>query len=494
MTATDTARREPVVEHRGISHIPDAERGATPRSLGFMWAGGLINVENVAYGAVVLAFGLSLWQALAVIALANLSYLLAAWASLPGPAAGTSTFVIARAPFGANGARAVSVFNWVSMVAYETEGLALVALAVLTVLHQWGVHGAVATPAGLRHEAWLVILVVVAAGAAQGVLPMLGHAQILRVLKVLTVPFTALFAVLAAVTVGKAHVHVHGGGAGWVGLSVAFAFALSASGLGWTIQASDYSRYLDAATPRRRIVGAVALGAGIPSVVLMGLGAVVATAVPGSNLDPVSGLPHVVPDWFLVPYLLVIAVQLLAINSLDLYSSGLTLQAIGVPISRIHAVLVDLVVSAGLTFVALFASSFNTLVSDLITLLIVWVAPWCAVFLVDWTLRRGKYHPGLLLGEGAGGPPRRPVGAPGGFGVAGLVSMGLGMAASALCVSTEVFTGAVSTALGGADLSVPAGMAVAGLTYYLWARRSLRSGAPEPGALPGVVRAVAPSL
>jgi nucleobase:cation symporter-1, NCS1 family len=456
-------RHEPVVEHRGIGHVPDAERGATPRSLGFMWAGGLINVENVAYGAVVLAFGLSLGQALAVIVLANLTYLLAGWASLPGPVAGTSTFVIARAPFGRDGARGVSIFNWVSMVAYETEGLALVVLAVLTVLHQWGVQGASATPAGLRHHLWLVVLVVLAATAAQGVLPMLGHAQILRVLKVLTVPFGAMFAVLAAVTLGKADVHVHGGGAGWVGVSVAFAFAMSASGLGWTIQASDYSRYLPADTPRRRIMGAVALGGGVPSAVLMALGALVATAVPGSNLDPVSGLPHVVPDWFLVPYLLVVVVQLLAINSLDLYSSGLTLQAVGVPLSRIHAVVVDLVLSGGLTLVALLASSFNVLVSDLITLLIIWVAPWSAVFLADWTLRRGRYDPAELLGNGT-----RTAS----FGTPGLVAMGLGMVASAMCISTEIFTGWVSTALGGADLSVPAGFVVAGAVYLLWPNRA----------------------
>jgi nucleobase:cation symporter-1, NCS1 family len=478
---------EPTVEHRGIEYIPASERGATPRSLGFMWLGGLMNVEYVAYGAVVLAFGLSLWQALAVIVVANLSYLLAGLASLPGPVAGTSTFVIARAPFGPNGARTVSVFNWVSMVVYETEGLALVVLAVLTLLHQWGVHGAVATHAGLRHDAWLVVVVVAGATAAQGVLPTLGHAQILRVLKVLTVPFTILFAVLAAVTLDKVHVHVNGSGAGWVGLSVAFAFALSASGLGWTIQASDFSRYLEAGTSPGRIVRAVAVGAGVPSVVLMGLGAVVATAVPGSNLDPISGLPQVVPSWFLVPYLLVIAVQLLAINSLDLYSSGLTLQAIGVPITRMRAVLVDLVLSAALTLVALFASSFNALVSDLITLLIIWVAPWTGVFLVDWALRRGRYDPDALLGA-----HRRPIpGTPRGFGLPGLVSMGLGMGAAALCISTQVFTGPVSRALGGADLSVPAGLVVAGGAYLLW-RRLVRidPGVPRRG---GAVATVATS-
>ncbi|HXW33772.1 MAG TPA: hypothetical protein VEJ87_04275, partial [Acidimicrobiales bacterium] len=125
---------------------------------------------------------------------------------------------------------------------------------------------------------------------------------------------------------------------------------------------------------------------------------------------------------------------------------------------------------AGLTLFALLASSFNNLVADLITLLIVWVAPWTAIFLVDWALRGGRYDPAALLGDGEGRPGRFGLG----FRPGATFAMAAGMAASLLCVSTQVFTGSVSSLLDGADLSIPSGMLVAGVSYWLLCRRSVR--------------------
>jgi NCS1 family nucleobase:cation symporter-1 len=86
-------------------------------------------VEYVVYGALIISFGLSFWQATLVIVIGNLSYLITGIGSLQGPAAGTWVFAISRAPFGPRGARLVSIFNWMTQVGYETEGLALVVLA-----------------------------------------------------------------------------------------------------------------------------------------------------------------------------------------------------------------------------------------------------------------------------------------------------------------------------------------------------------------------------
>ncbi|HWE08899.1 MAG TPA: cytosine permease, partial [Solirubrobacteraceae bacterium] len=116
---------EPTFEARGIHYIPVSERRGRPLDLFWMWAGALFNVEYVVYGALLISFGLAFWQAALVIVVGNLSYLVTGIGSLQGPAAGTSVFAITRAPFGPNGARLVSVFNWITQVGYETEGLAL---------------------------------------------------------------------------------------------------------------------------------------------------------------------------------------------------------------------------------------------------------------------------------------------------------------------------------------------------------------------------------
>ena len=92
--------------------------------------------------------------------------------------------------------------------------------------------------------------------------------------------------------------------------------------------------------------------------------------------------------------------QLFGINSLDLYSSGVTLQAMGVPVKRYQAVLIDTVIAFGITICAVFSASFTEYLSDFVDMVICWIAPWCAIFLVDWALRRYRYVPSELQKTG----------------------------------------------------------------------------------------------
>ena len=107
-----------------------------------------------------------------------------------------------------------------------------------------------------------------------------------------------------------------------------------------------------------------------------------------------------IPAWFVVVFLIFAVVQLFAINSLDMYSSGVTLQAIGLPVKRYQAVLIDCVIALGVTMYAIFSSSFTTYLEDFVDVVIVWIAPWVAIFLVDWALRRWRYVPSELQNTG----------------------------------------------------------------------------------------------
>ena len=42
---------------------------------------------------------------------------------------------------------------------------------------------------------------------------------------------------------------------------------------------------------------------------------------------------------------------------------------------------------------AVFNSSFTTYLKDFVDVVIVWIAPWVAIFLVDWVMRRYRYVP-----------------------------------------------------------------------------------------------------
>ena len=171
MEGSEAAPSVTAVEHRGIEHVPQSARWGNPGSLFWMWAGAVWNVEFVVYGALaVFIFGLSFAQAVVIIIIGNLFYLLTGLASLQGPEAGTTTFAISRAPFGPNGNRMPSLFNWVTQVGFEIEGIALIVFAAILLSSKAGF------TAGTAAKVIFIILAV----AIQAVLPLLGHAAVLQ--------------------------------------------------------------------------------------------------------------------------------------------------------------------------------------------------------------------------------------------------------------------------------------------------------------------------
>jgi nucleobase:cation symporter-1, NCS1 family len=453
------------IEAKGIEHITQGERWGRPSSLFWLWAGAVWNVEYVVYGTLlVVVFGLSFAQSVLVILLGNLFYLLTGFASLQGPAAGTTTFAISRASFGPNGNRVPSVFNWVTQVGFEIEGIALIVLA--------GV--ALAAKAGVSAGDGLKAALLIGAVLIQACLPLIGHAAMVRVLRWLAFPFIALFVIMAIITASKVNLTAVPHGAGWGSVMVALALVISAGGLGWTENGNDYSRYLPPASRKRNIVFAVAFGAGIPSVLLEVLGAAVATAVAGSaafGIISVNGLVAVFPGWFVVPYLIVAIVQLFAINSMDMYSSGVTLQSIGLHLKRYQCVLIDTVVAGGFAAYAIFSSRFSQLLADFLLFIIVWVGPWCAIYLVDYLLRRGRYDNAALQNETGGRYYRN-----GGIHWPAIIAQGVGMVAAALWLNAySPYVSPFSSRVDGSDFSVFLGLLFAGITYYLLARGKVRA-------------------
>jgi purine-cytosine permease-like protein len=293
LTPASVAAKRPLIERRGIDHIPDTERRGTPRHLGFMWGGAITNVGVVVYGTLLVSMGLNLWQSLVAVAVGAMSWVLVGLCSLSGPAAGTTAFTISRAPFGRTGMRPIAVFNWLMQIGYEVLDLVMIVLAGAALLGMAGVHVGTGGKVAL-----LVVFAIV-----QSLLPAIGHAAILRVLHVLVAPFAALFVVMAWLTADKLHMAA-GHPAGWAALAGGIALSASGGGLGWASVASDFSRYLPREASRGRIVAAVTIGGAVPQALLMLLG--VGVAMLTKSTDPVSGLPAVYPGWFLLPYLVLL--------------------------------------------------------------------------------------------------------------------------------------------------------------------------------------------
>ena len=463
------------IEQRGIEHVPDDSRWGRPSNLFWMWAGAVWNVEFVYYGAIAVVFlGLSFAQAVVIILIGNVFYLLTGLASLQGPQAGTTTFAISRAPFGPRGNKLPSFFNWITQVGFEIEGIAFIVFAAIVLMAKAGFTAGTAAK----------IIFIIVAVAIQAVLPLLGHAAVLKVLRWLAIPFVVLFAVMAILTASKVKLHAVPHGAGWGMLLVFLALVISAGGLGWTENGNDYSRYLPANTDKKQIVLAVAFGAAIPSALLEILGAAVGTGVPAAADSP-TGLIAGFQSWFVVPFLIFAIIQLFAINTLDLYSSGVTLQSLIPRLKRVHCVGIDTIVCGAIAAYAVFSSNFFGLLASFLLFIILWLGPWCAIYLVDSFLRKNRYDPGSLLDERGGRYFRN-----GGVHWPAIIAQLVGGAAAALWLnafnSTALsYVGPLSSRNGGSDFSVFIGLIVGGALYYLLARKTVRAEGEETPAIAG---------
>jgi len=447
------------LEQRGIDLIPESDRQMKPSGLFWLWAGAIWNVEFLVYGALIVSFGLSFGQAVVAILVGNVFYALLGFASLAGPRTGTTAFMVSRGPFGRNGNRAPSIFNWITQVGFEIEGIVIVVLVVEAMFSREGL------TAGVPGKVAIIVLAV----AVQFIAPFLGHATIKEVLHYLSFVFIVMFAILAVLVLPHVHLSSFHQSTSWWAWTGALVLIVSAGGLGWTENAADYSRYLPTNTPPAKTFWAATLGAAIPSILLELLGA--AAFIVSPNVTLVTGIPSSFASWFFWPFMILVLPQLFAINSIDMYSSGVTLQAIGLNVKRWVCVLIDTIVSGAVTALVIFKGHFYADLSGFLFYIVVWLGPWFGIMTVDFLMRRGEYDTQAL--DARGGVYWRN----GGFNWKALVALAAGMFAAMMWINAEFFvpsyTGPISNATHGGDLSWLFGMVVAAAIYYVLSIRSI---------------------
>ncbi len=464
------------IEQRGIDLIPDAERRMRPSGLFWLWSGAVFNVEFLFYGVLIMTFGLTVPQAIIAIIVGNLFYALLGFASLQGPKTGTTAFMVSRAPFGQNGNRVVALFNWVTQVGFEIEGIFFVVATVILLFSRYGT--------ALNGPEKIVVIIV--AALVQMIVPLLGHATITKILRYLAYVFIVFFAVLMAFIFQRLHLSTfHPHPASLAVWTTALVLLISVGGLGWTENGNDYSRYLPRSTPGSKTFWSAAMGGAIPSVILEILG-VFAFTIGGKTVGIAQiGVPQSFPSWFVTPFLIFAIFQLLTINTIDMYSSGVTLQALGVPVKRWGAVIVDTVVCAVVTGIILFHGNFYKDFSGFLLYIVVWLAPWFGILMTDYLLRGRQYHSASLASTRGGLYWRN-----GGIHWPAIVAQALGMVAALLWINAEFdfpsYIGPISNhfpGLSGGDFSWAIGIVVGALTYWLLAGRSVRREAAEQLAL-----------
>lgn len=434
------------VEQRGIEPVPVQDRNGHPLQLFWVWFAANISILGLPLGATLVAVqSLNVWQSLlvAVVGAAG-SFALVGLVSIAGRRGGAPSMTLSRAVFGTRGNLGPTLVSLLSRLGWETVNTttgAFVLLSLSTLV--------LGTPGDAKAVPLLAVLAIAVFELCTVLVSGLGHAAILVIQKWATWVFGALnvfVAVFLVATVDWAAVAAIPAGPVSAVL-VGVAIIAGGTGIGWANAGADMSRYQRADVRAGRLVVASAAGAGVPLVLLIGLGALL-TAGDGSLAsasDPVGAIRALLPGWVAIPYLVAAFGGLLLSNHLSVYSAGLTTLTMGLRVRRVHAVALDVAVTfLGAIFFVLVADSFYGPFIAFISLLAIPITAWVGVFLVDM-LRRQWYDPDALLTLGRssryfyrGGLEPRALAAWAGGIVVGYVLLGLGISGLAWLVTLAV--------------------------------------------------------
>jgi nucleobase:cation symporter-1, NCS1 family len=377
------------LEINGPNTIQESERKGSARSLFWPWAGANVSLLALSYGSFFLGFGISFRQATWAAIIGTIcSFFLVGISSLAGKRSNAPTMVLARASFGVKGSIVPGFLSYFIFVGWETVLVSLATLATGTVFSRIG---------GVDQNLALILgfLIAVSLTVFGGVLGFSVIMKLQKILTVITVVMTVVYIALTIDTINWSAVTAikDGSTQGFIG---ALIFGITGIGLGWVNCAADYSRYLPRSVSSKAVVGWTVFGASVVPIILVIYGAALSASSKDLSeaiaMDPIGALTSLLPTWFLIPFALVAILGLVGGAILDLYSSGLALVSIGVPIKRHQAAIIDaFIMLAGSIYIVWVADNFFYPFQGFLITLGVPVAVWSAIFVADVIMRKKAY-------------------------------------------------------------------------------------------------------
>jgi nucleobase:cation symporter-1, NCS1 family len=464
LTAGDR-RTEPqgvrrAIERRSIDMVPDAERHGTPFSQFTLWFGANMQITAIVDGALAVVFGADALWAIIGLLIGNLAGgAVMALHSAQGPRLGLPQMISSRAQFGVFGAVVPLVFVVLLYLGFAATGTVLAGQAINRVVGTdvpavgilvFGLLTAVVATLGYRYIHVL--------GRISTVVGILGFTY-------LGIRLATTYDVGSLLGVKPFDI-------------VTFLLAISLSA-GWQLTygpyVADYSRYLPRTTKERTTFHATLWGSVLGSQWSMTLGALVAAIPAGAGLDFLDNQVGFLgelsgPTAVALAIYLVIVVGKLTVNCLNAYGGFMTMLTTVSAFTRADRVSqglraayigLFLAVSVGIALAA--SADFLTNFRNFILLLLMVFTPWSAINLIDYYLVSRErldipalYDPNARYGR---------------WNTVSLVSYAIGIVVQIPFLAQTLYTGPLTEALGGADISWLVGLVVTAAVFYPWAKR-----------------------
>lgn len=444
----------PVIEKRSIDYVPTSERRGKVWHQAPFWFTGNFVLPTMLIGFIGPQIGLSVgYSFLAIVLGVAFGTFFMAFHANQGPRMGLPQMIQSRAQFGSRGAIVPFIATIFVYVGFSVFNVILAAQALDLLI-----------PAGKL--IWYPIV------AVAGVLiAIFGHDLLHLIQRWLVYFAVTAFAAITflALTTFSAPTGIEGGGWDLTAFLVQFSLAAGYN-ISYAVYVSDYSRYLPAKSSAPKLITYTYFGAALSAIWMMGLGAVIASRLPG--LDPISALGSVGDNLFIgfgLIVILIATVANLSIMSVNMYGAMLTgVSAVDgfkrVPTTRITRIVGLFSIGALVLLVSLLLSDdLLGSLNNFVLLMLYFLVPWTAVNLVDfYFVRRGKYAITEIF---------NPRGIYGQWSWRGLLAYFGGLTAMVPFIALPgVWEGAVATAFGGVDFSFVIGLVVAGGLYLLVSR------------------------
>jgi NCS1 family nucleobase:cation symporter-1 len=462
VTTMNPSQNALAIEQHGIEHIDVQQRHGSPRNQFSIRFSPVIYLAPIVVGGTAIPMGLGLAGSITAIVLGNLlGAICTGVCAAMGPRLGMPQLTMGRAAFGYHGNYLPAILSVLLYIGYFTVGTVLGARSL----------------AELVGAPYVPVVVIVA--AISTLIALFGYDLLHLLGRWIT---WISFVVLAAVTVAT-FAHGTGGGAvstlsgadywlAWlVEFTVVFGYTMS-----WATYASDYSRYLPVTTSQLKTFGWATGGLFAATTWMMVLGAVLLTVTPHG--DTLGAFGIVLPGPLLKIALILFGLSALPHNAVNIYSNAMTSLTWGLPLRRSVAVVSSGVI--GCVLAVLFGGpNFVANFESFLFLVTYYVTPWLAVLVVDFYLlrRRGRGYRAIEDFYQPDGPFK-------GINWAGFLAFVVGLAVSVPFMATNLYTGPVGHALGGADISYFVSFVVASVLYGFLARRNAAMGA-STDSLPG---------
>ena len=389
-------------------------------------------------GVLLVHLGLDWRAGLVAILLGNLlGALPVAFAAAIGPVTGLPQMEASRRVLGTAGLRLPAALNWLYCVGWDAVNNVPAAAALVALLLVAGI--------GVPFAPALACL-----AGVQMVASIYGHDVVQSVQKYLGGALLVLFAGIGLATLAQpagasvaAHVTVP---------NFVLATAILASfNLSWATYSSDYTRYLPRATTPAVVVWRALAGLLLSAIPFQVLGLLTAGSMgDGTPTAVIAGLERAAGP--LGPLaLLAIALSSITGNSVNDNTASYSLISAGLRVPRVAAA----VVTAALGFVlaVLGHGHYADLYTSYLVVTLYWIAPFIGIVLADWWVARG------------------PDVAQAGWTAEATLFVATSVVTVALFSSSDLYTGPVARALGGADIGYYVGFAAA-FGGTVWLRRA----------------------